>query len=469
MQGDDDKFKPVDEQRTLLEVGSESKDVKQPVTPQSATQPAAPPDRASGGQQTVDIHFGNVRATQQLGAGGMGKVFKGHHEGLDIDVAIKVMSGELAKDLTARQRFMREARTAAKLDHPNVVRVLTVDEQDGAPYIVMEFVDGSDMAALVKQAGRLNPVAVLQALAQVADGLAAAHEQGIIHRDIKPHNIFVSKQGRVKLGDFGLARATEQTTELTMPGSAMGTAHYMSPEQAQGHELGSKSDVYSLGITAYHLLSGQTPYTGTTPLSIAVQHVNNDVPYDRAKFGHVPDQAVYFLIAMTQREAARRPSAADAGRELRKILHQLTGRDEVKLPSIEALTMPMGTTTFAPMRTAPTMPAMQRPAPPPSPPPMQAPPMQAAPMQAPPMQSPPPRPQGALQTPPGFAPAAPQFAPQQQFATPGTPTQPLPPQTQPHWQPPPEKSSNALLWIAIAVVVFVLLFFVGCGALMAMR
>ena len=462
MQSEDDQFKPVDEQRTLLEVGSESKDVKQPTKPPSATQPAAP--RSIAPPSLLDIHFGNVRATQLLGAGGMGKVYKGHHEGLDIAVAIKVMSGELAKDLTARQRFMREARTAAKLDHPNVVRVLTVDEQDGAPYIVMEFVDGSDMAALVKQAGRLNPIAVLQSLAQVADGLAAAHEQGIIHRDIKPHNIFVSKQGRVKLGDFGLARATEQTTELTMPGSAMGTAHYMSPEQAQGHELGSKSDVYSLGITAYHLLSGQTPYTGTTPLSIAVQHVNNDVPYDRAKFGHVPDAAVYFLIAMTQREAARRPSAADAGRELRKILHQLTGRDEVRLPSIETLTMPMGTTTFAPMRTAPTMPAMQRPAPPPSPPPMQAPPMQA-----PPMQSPPPRPQSALQTPPGFAPTAPQFAPQQQFATPGTPTQPLPPQTQPHWQPPPEKGSNALLWIAIAVVVFVLLFFVGCGALMAAR
>ncbi|MBP9891331.1 MAG: serine/threonine protein kinase [Planctomycetes bacterium] len=450
MQSEDDQFKPVDEQRTLLEVGSESKDVKQPEAPQSATQPAAP--RSTSPLPMLDIHFGNVRATQQLGAGGMGKVYKGHHEGLDIDVAIKVMSGELAKDLTARQRFMREARTAAKLDHPNVVRVLTVDEQDGTPYIVMEFVDGSDMAALVKQAGRLNPIAVLQALAQVADGLAAAHEQGIIHRDIKPHNIFVSKQGRVKLGDFGLARATEQTTELTMPGSAMGTAHYMSPEQAQGHELGTKSDVYSLGITAYHLLSGQTPYTGTTPLSIAVQHVNNDVPYDRAKFGHVPDAAVYFLIAMTQRDAARRPSAADAGRELRKILHALTGRDEVKLPGIEALSMPMGTTNFAPARTAPTMPAMQRPVPPQNPPPIQA----------------PHRPQGALQTPPGFAPTTPQFAPPQQFATPGTPTQPLPP-TQTPWQPPPEKSSNALLFVAIAVVVLVLLFFVGCGALMSMK
>jgi serine/threonine-protein kinase len=422
-----------------------------------------------GAGNSIDIHFGPVRATQQLGAGGMGKVYKGHHEGLDIDVAIKVMSGDLARDITARQRFMREARTAAKLDHPNVVRVLTVDELDGAPYIVMEFVDGSDMAALVKQAGRLNAIAVLQAIAQVADGLAAAHEQGIIHRDIKPHNIFVSKQGRVKLGDFGLARATEQTTELTMPGSAMGTAHYMSPEQAQGHELSAKSDIYSLGVTAYHLLSGNTPYSGTTPLSIAVQHVNNDVPYDRARFGHVPDAAVYFLIAMTSRDPNRRPSAADCGRELRRILQQLTGRDDVKLPSMDVLSQPATTMSFAPVRAATPQSTVQRP-------PAFAP---QAPMQRP--VSPPvvslPNPPAFQQPSPPVVPAplaqqAPAFTPSQaappvftQQAAPqfATPTQPMPP-----WRAPEEKSSNTLLWVAIAIVVFFLLFFVGCGALMTM-
>ncbi len=475
MQGDDDKFKPVDDQHTLLEVGSESKDLKagpaqsstQPATQQNATRAPVPPS------QTIDIHFGPVRATQQLGAGGMGKVYKGHHEGLDIDVAIKVMSGDLARDITARQRFMREARTAAKLDHPNVVRVLTVDEQDGAPYIVMEFVDGSDMAALVKQAGRLNAIAVLQAIAQVADGLAAAHEQGIIHRDIKPHNIFVSKQGRVKLGDFGLARATEQTTELTMPGSAMGTAHYMSPEQAQGHELSAKSDIYSLGVTAYHLLSGNTPYSGTTPLSIAVQHVNNDVPYDRARFGHVPDAAVYFLIAMTSRDANRRPSAADCGRELRRILQQLTGRDDVKLPSMDVLSQPATTMSFPSVRAA-TQAPIQRP-------PAFAP---QAPMQRPPVINPPafqPQNPPIMPTPPAQQPQAPAFTPSQGVAPPVFTGQPAlspsngaapqfatPSQPMPQWRPPEEKSSNTLLYVAIAIVVFVLLFFVGCGALMSM-
>ncbi len=473
------EFKPVDDQHTLLEVGSESKDLKAPasstvpmVRPPGSSGVVRPPSSGEASKGAIDIHFGPVRATQQLGAGGMGKVYKGHHEGLDIDVAIKVMSGDLARDITARQRFMREARTAAKLDHPNVVRVLTVDEQDGAPYIVMEFVDGSDMAALVKQAGRLNAIAVLQAIAQVADGLATAHEQGIIHRDIKPHNIFVSKQGRVKLGDFGLARATEQTTELTMPGSAMGTAHYMSPEQAQGHELSAKSDIYSLGVTAYHLLSGNTPYSGTTPLSIAVQHVNNDVPYDRARFGHVPDAAVYFLIAMTSRDANRRPSAADCGRELRRILQQLTGRDDVRLPSMDVLSQPATTMSFATVRAA-TLPQPQVQRPPAFAPqaPMQRPPVINPPVVSLPnppafqQQSPPNVPTPPAQQAPAFTPtqaAPPVFAQQTapQFAT---PTQPMP-----QWHPPEEKSSNALLWVAIAIVAFVLLFFVGCGALMSM-
>ncbi|GIK52750.1 MAG: protein kinase [Planctomycetaceae bacterium] len=442
MAGEEEQFKRVEE-HTLLEVGSDSKDIKSS---------SRPPARVEGqaASQSVDIHFGVVRATHLLGAGGMGKVYRGRHEGLDIEVAIKVMSGDLAKDTTARQRFMREARTAAKLDHPNVVRVLTVDEKDGAPYIVMEFVDGSDLAALVKQAGRLAPVPTLQALAQVADGLAAAHEQGIIHRDIKPHNIFVSRQGRVKLGDFGLARATEQTTELTMPGSAMGTANYMSPEQAQGQELGPKSDVYSLGITAYHLLSGQTPYTGTTPLSIAVQHVNNDVPFDRARFGHVPDPAVYLLIAMTARDAVKRPSAAEVAAQLRSILRQVTGRDEVRLPNLDVLTQHAGATTL------PTAAPVSTPAPQPTFAPA-TPPVQPAPQ----FQTP----RGPL-APPGFTQGpVPRFVPPPPLpgsSAASAPTQPLPM----HWQQ-PKSSSNMLLWVAIAIVVLVILMFAGCGMIMA--
>ena len=461
------EFKPLDDQHTLLEVGSDSQGINKPqdrtvsntevpktmldVQPTPASgQPSANsrnrelvnanvpgPARAPQSASLENLRFGQVRITQQLGAGGMGKVYRGHHEGLDIDVAVKVMSGDLAKDVTARQRFMREARTAAKLDHPNVVRVLTVDELDGAPYIVMEFVDGSDMAALVKQSGKLMPVPTFQALAQVADGLNAAHEQGIIHRDIKPHNIFVAKNGRVKLGDFGLARATEQTTELTMPGSAMGTANYMSPEQASGHELTAKSDVYSLGITAYHLLCGQPPYTGTTPLSIAVQHVNSDVPYDRARFGHVPDPAVYLLIAMTARDPARRPSAAQASTQLRQILRQLTGSDDTRVPGIDALTRSAGQATFA------------------SAAPVQA---VAQPMAMPPTIVPQPPPVHQ-QTPSGPAFHSQQVSPT--ITPPGFNTQPQQRPPMPVWQPQPQ-NSNPLLWIAIVAVVLIFLLFGGC-------
>lgn len=309
-ENEDDAFKPMDEQ-TLLEVGSDSQSSAKPA-------PGEPPQ--------LDIKFGQVHVSRELGRGGMGMVYKGHHLGLDVPVAVKTMSAALAADEHGRQRFLREARTAAKLDHPNIVRVLDVNEQDGTPYIVMEFVDGTDLSALLKKHGPLQGLAALKVIAQVADGLAHAHALGIVHRDIKPHNIFVSKDGRVKLGDFGLARAVEQTTELTMPGAAVGTAHYMSPEQSNGHDVDQRSDIYSLGVTAYNLITGAPPYTGTTPVSIAVQHVNKDVPYDREKFGHLPDNLVYLLINMTARDANLRPSAE----AVRDQLIQMLGGSRLK-------------------------------------------------------------------------------------------------------------------------------------------
>ena len=320
---DELEFKPVEE-RTLLEVGSDS-------------QPSAPGGIGGAGLDT-GRRFGQVRITGELGQGGMGKVFKGRHEGLDKDVAVKVMSEQLAADSISRQRFLREARTAAKLDHPNIVRVLDVNEQGNVPYIVLEFVDGEDLSEMLKRHGRLNSIAALRAIAQVAEGLAHAHAEGIVHRDIKPHNLFASKDGRVKLGDFGLARAVEHATEITMPGAAIGTAHYMSPEQSSGQDVDLRSDIYSLGVTAYHLLTGAPPYSGTTPVSIAVQHVNNDVPYDRERFGHVPDAAVYLFMEMTSRDPARRPTAQQVADRLQEILRQITGDGSTRLTAIGALT-----------------------------------------------------------------------------------------------------------------------------------
>lgn len=330
----DDKsaFEPVEE-RTLLEVQSEF-----------------------GEDDTPDIAkmFGQVRITGELGKGGMGRVLRGHHTGLDVPVAVKVMSETYARDNTMRQRFLREARTAAKLDHPNIVRVLDVNEQNSVPYIVMEFVDGSDMSELLKRHGRLNGLAVLRAIAQVADGLAHAHSMGIVHRDIKPANIFVANNGRVKLGDFGLARAVEVTTELTIAGSTVGTANYMSPEQASGHDVDQRSDIYSLGVTAWHLLVGRAPFSGTTPVSIAVQHVNSEVPYDRADFGHLADDAVYLLIDMTKKAANARPSASDVRSRIERFLGQHTGNASTRLDSMDALISETANAVVSPQPSAPS-------------------------------------------------------------------------------------------------------------------
>ncbi|MBZ0135379.1 MAG: serine/threonine protein kinase [Planctomycetes bacterium] len=387
---DQDAFKPMDEQ-TLLELGSDS---------QSSHE--AKPD-----EPLLDIKFGQVHISRELGRGGMGKVYKGQHLGLDVPVAVKTMSAALAADGSGRQRFLREARTAAKLDHPNIVRVLDVNEQDGTPYIVMEFVDGTDLSALLKKHGPLKGQSALKVISQVADGLAHAHAQGIVHRDIKPHNIFISKDGRVKLGDFGLARAVEQTTELTMPGAAIGTAHYMSPEQSNGAELDQRSDIYSLGVTAYNLITGAPPYSGTTPVSIAVQHVNKDVPYDREKFGHVPDAAVYLLISMTARDPSLRPTAE----AVRDQLAQITGGS--RLSSLEDLLDHGSMSQYVPAAPTP-------------PPPSQAPQWTQAP--------------GHSQSP------HPSHAGQFQGSSSG---------------------SNTLLWVAVGIAAFLFLMMAGCVMMMA--
>jgi serine/threonine protein kinase len=341
MDSDEDKLQPIEE-RTLLEVGSDS---------------AAQGDRAAE-ETGVTMRLGQVLVTKELGAGGMGKVYRGRHSGLDVPVAVKTMAAAIAADPSARQRFLREARTAARLDHPNIVRVLDVNEQDSVPYIVMEFIDGTDLSALLKKHGPLHGVAALKVIAQVADGLAHAHSLGFVHRDIKPHNIFVGRDGRVKLGDFGLARAVEGTTELTMPGAAIGTAHYMSPEQASGHDLDQRSDIYSLGVTAWHLITGAPPYSGTTPVSIAVQHVNNDIPYEREKFGHVADAAVYLFIDMTARDAARRPSAREVCDRLTQIIAQ-QGGGTLKLGSLDDLLKHGSVTQYVPPAPTPAPPNFQ--------------------------------------------------------------------------------------------------------------
>jgi predicted Ser/Thr protein kinase len=220
--------------------------------------------------------FGSCRLIRKIGEGGMGVVWLARHETLEKDVAIKVLPAGFADNEEAVQRFLHEARSAARLDHPNVVQVLDAGSRGGTPFIVMQYIDGTDLQKILKKKGKLEVADALAITKRVALALEAAHTLGIIHRDIKPANILLTKQGRVLVTDFGLARDIRGGASLTGSQEIMGTPQYLSPEQARGEKLDGRSDLYSLGGMCYALLTGRPPFAGATPVSIAVKHASPD-------------------------------------------------------------------------------------------------------------------------------------------------------------------------------------------------
>jgi len=205
------------------------------------------------------IAGGRYRLERPLGHGGMASVHLARDTELDRPVALKLLAENLGGDENLRKRFVREARLAARLSHPNVVSVFDAGEDDGRPYIVMEYVDGENLAELLARRGRLRPDEARRLALQAAQGLAHAHAAGLVHRDIKPQNLILRSDGTLKIADFGIARAAE-TTALTQAGTVLGTAAYLSPEQALGEESTPATDVYSLGAVLYELLTGRPPF-----------------------------------------------------------------------------------------------------------------------------------------------------------------------------------------------------------------
>lgn len=255
--------------------------------------------------------------THLIARGGMAQVYLAHDRLLDRPVAVKVLFPELSVDLAFVERFRREAQAAANLAHPNVVQVFDWGEDQGSYYIVMEHVDGRPLSAVLRQQGRLHPTEAAEIVAKVASGLAYAHRRGVVHRDVKPGNILLTTSGEVKVTDFGIARAMNTEDSLTQVGSVMGTAAYFSPEQAEGLNVDARSDLYSLGVVLFEMLTGRTPFVGDSPVVVASKHVREQAPGVREVNPAVPSPLEAIVaMAMAKSPSERYQSAEDLRADL---------------------------------------------------------------------------------------------------------------------------------------------------------
>jgi serine/threonine protein kinase len=259
----------------------------------------------------VGKSLGQFRIVEQIGAGGMAMVFKAYQPTLDRYVAIKVLPAYHARDPIFLKRFTQEARSVAKLAHPNIVQIHDFGEQENITFIVMEYVESGTLKDRLKERPLIVPEAV-DFVIQAADGLGCAHSHGIIHRDVKPANMLLRKDGHLLLSDFGIAKILEGTVNLTRVGTGIGTPQYMSPEQGTGQPVDRRSDIYSLGIVLFHALTGRVPFNADSPLSITVKHLNDPLPVENLHVAGVPQSIEQVLLKMTAKAPADRYQTTDA-------------------------------------------------------------------------------------------------------------------------------------------------------------
>ena len=239
----------------------------------------------------------------KVGSGGMADVYKGKDHKLNRFVAIKILKKEYREDELFVRKFQSEAQAAAGLMHPNIVNVYDVGEESGLYYMVMELVEGITLKDYITKKGVLSSKEVISIAIQVANGIEAAHLHNIVHRDIKPQNIIISKEGKVKVTDFGIAKATSSNTIST---NALGSVHYTSPEQARGGFSDFKSDIYSLGITMYEMATGHLPFDGDTAVSIAIKHLQEEITPPSEYVEDIPFSLEQIILKCTQKSADRR-------------------------------------------------------------------------------------------------------------------------------------------------------------------
>ena len=270
-------------------------------------------------QQTV--FNGRYELHRRLARGGMADVFLARDQLLDRPVAVKVLFPEFATDPSFVERFRREAQSAANLNHPNIVSVYDWGQEQGTYFIVMEYIDGRSLADILRTEGPLHPQRAAEVASDIAAALGFAHRNGVVHRDVKPGNVLISPTGQVKVADFGIARAlgADPESNLTQAGSVMGTATYFAPEQAQGLPLDPRSDLYSLGVVLYEVVTGRPPFSGESPVAIAYKHVQEQPAPPRHVNTNVPAPLEAIILKLLSKNpGARYPSSEDLRADLRR-------------------------------------------------------------------------------------------------------------------------------------------------------
>ena len=264
------------------------------------------PNRPSTSSQMIGtVLSGRYKLEAKLGSGGMSTVYLARDTTLDRSVAVKVMHREMSEQEDQLQRFRQEARAVAKLSHPNVVAVIDAGEDGGHPYIVFEYVEGETLKQRINRVGALDPQEALAYAIEIARGLTVAHNRNMVHRDIKPQNVLIDAEGRAKLTDFGISRQLEQDG-MTATGRVLGTTDYVAPEQAMGHPVDQRSDVYSLGVVLYEMLVGQVPFHADSQVGVAMKHVNEELPDVQQRRPELSAAAAMVVERATAKDPAQR-------------------------------------------------------------------------------------------------------------------------------------------------------------------
>jgi eukaryotic-like serine/threonine-protein kinase len=261
--------------------------------------------RPTSSQMIGTVLSGRYRLEAKLGSGGMSTVYLANDATLDRAVAVKVMHREMSEQPDQLERFRQEARAVAKLSHPNVVAVIDAGEDGGHPYIVFEYVEGETLKQRIARLGALDPQEALAYAIEIARGLTVAHARNMVHRDIKPQNVLIDAEGRAKLTDFGISRQLEQDG-MTATGRVLGTTDYVAPEQAMGHGVDPRSDIYSLGVVLYEMLIGQVPFHADSQVGVAMKHVNEELPDVQQRRPEVSAAAALVVERATDKDPSQR-------------------------------------------------------------------------------------------------------------------------------------------------------------------